>query len=307
MAKELYLYNPIYDFVAKDLISAMNENMGEEITLRVNTPGGSVFSNYGICAKMIEHGNINIKVDGTAMSSGANLLLYAKSVECLDTSVFLFHRADMYVSSEEDKEFLARINKDLKAKMLLKIDADLFKEVAGFSIDEMFNSEKRIDVILDAKQAKKLGLVNKINKLTPSEVTAFNNKMFAVAAISNPVTEPKQTIKMDILKLKAEHPSVFAEAVALGVAEEKDRVGACLAFIEIDPKGVVEAIKSGKPLSATQMAEFSVKAMSGKMKAAAIADSADTVTTDDEKKAKTEAEAKVSAFEVEARRNLGLK
>lgn len=307
MAKELYLYNPIYDFVAKDLISAMNENMGEEITLRVNTPGGSVFSNYGICAKMIEHGNINIKVDGTAMSSGANLLLYAKSVECLDTSVFLFHRADMYVSSEEDKEFLARINKDLKAKMLLKIDADLFKEVAGFSIDEMFNSEKRIDIILDAKQAKKLGIVNKINKLTPSEVTAFNNKMFAVAAFSNPVTEPKQTIKMDILKLKAEHPSVFAEAVALGVAEEKDRVGACLAFIEIDPKGVVEAIKSGKPLSATQMAEFSVKAMSGKIAAAAVKDSADAVTTDEEAKAKTEAEAKVSAFEVEARKSLGLK
>ncbi len=307
MAKELYLYNPIYDFVAKDLISAMNDNMGEEITLRVNTPGGSVFANYGICAKMIEHGNVTLKVDGTAMSSGANLLFYAKSVECLDTSVFLFHRADMYVTTEEDKEFLARINKDLRAKMILKIDANLFKEVTSVSIEELFDSEKRVDVILDAKQAKKLGLVSKINKLTPSEVTAFNNKMFAVAAISEPIIEPKQTIKMDIAKLKAEHPSVFAEAVALGVAQEKDRVGACLAFIDIDAKGVVEAVKSGNPLSATQMAEFAVKAMSAKMVTAAAADSPETVTTAEEGKAKTEAEAKVSAFELEARKTLGLK
>lgn len=297
MPKEIYLYSPVYDFVAQDLISAMNENT-EELTMRVNSPGGSVFANYGICAKMQEHGNVNIKVDGAAMSSAANLLPYAKSVECLDVSTFLLHRADMYVESESDKAFLARINKDLRAKLLARVDAVVFKEVTGFSIDEMFDSEKRIDIMLDAKQAKKIGLVQKINKLTPSEVEAFNSKMlFNIAAYNDNKNQQKQKT-MTIDALKAEHPALFAQVVALGVEKEKDRVEACLAFIDVDAKGAIEAINSGKDLSQKQMAEFAVKAMSKKSLTDLAAESnkgiATTEVTETEKDAKAKA---IEAFE----------
>lgn len=297
MPKEIYLYSPVYDFVAQDLISAMNENT-EELTMRVNSPGGSVFANYGICAKMQEHGNVNIKVDGAAMSSAANLLPYAKSVECLDVSTFLLHRADMYVESESDKAFLARINKDLRVKLLARVDAVIFKEVTGFSIDEMFDSEKRIDITLDAKQAKKIGLVQKINKLTPSEVEAFNSKMlFNIAAYNDNKNQQKQKT-MTIDTLKAEHPALFAQVVALGVEKEKDRVEACLAFIDVDAKGAIEAINSGKDLSQKQMAEFAVKAMSKKSLTDLAAESnkgiATTEVTETEKDAKAKA---IEAFE----------
>lgn len=297
MPKEIYLYSPVYDFVAQDLISAMNENT-EELTMRVNSPGGSVFANYGICAKMQEHGNVNIKVDGAAMSSAANLLPYAKSVECLDVSTFLLHRADMYVESESDKAFLARINKDLRAKLLARVDAVVFKEVTGFSIDEMFDSEKRIDIMLDAKQAKKIGLVQKINKLTPSEVEAFNSKMlFNIAAYNDNKNQQKQKT-MTIDALKSEHPALFAQVVALGVEKEKDRVEACLAFIDVDAKGAIEAINSGKDLSQKQMAEFAVKAMSKKSLTDLAAESnkgiATTEVTETEKDAKAKA---IEAFE----------
>lgn len=297
MPKEIYLYSPVYDFVAQDLISTMNENT-EELTMRVNSPGGSVFANYGICAKMQEHGNVNVKVDGAAMSSAANLLPYAKSVECLDVSTFLLHRADMYVESESDKAFLARINKDLRVKLLARVDAVIFKEVTGFSIDEMFDSEKRIDIMLDAKQAKKIGLVQKINKLTPSEVEAFNSKMlFNIAAYNDNKNQQKQKT-MTIDTLKAEHPALFAQVVALGVEKEKDRVEACLAFIDVDAKGAIEAINSGKDLSQKQMAEFAVKAMSKKSLTDLAAESnkgiATTEVTETEKDAKAKA---IEAFE----------
>lgn len=307
MQKELYLYSPIYDFVAETLVSQMEEFKDSEIVLRVNTPGGSVFANHGICAKMSELGNVHIKVDGAAMSSGAILLPYAKFVECLDVSTFLLHRADMYVESEADKAFLARINKDLKTKLLLKVDADIFKEVTGVSIDEMFNSEKRIDVILDAKQAKKIGLVNKVNKLTPAEVEAFNNKMFAIAAIVNPIADQSTKPKtMNVEKLKAEHPEVVAQVLAMGVAKEKDRVEACLAFIEIDAAGVKAAIESGKDLSAKQMAEFAVKALNKESLEAIKKDSAPGVATK-EPEAKTEKENELEAFKAAFKKDLNLK
>lgn len=297
MPKEIYLYSPVYDFVAEGLISAMNEN-NEELTMRVNSPGGSVFANYGICAKMQEHGNIICKVDGAAMSSAANLLPYAKSVECLDVSTFLLHRADMYCENDSDKEFLARINKDLRTKLLARVDANIFKEVTGYTIDEMFDSEKRINITLDAKQAKKIGLVQKVNKLTPSELEAFNSKMFFNIAAYNENNNQKTKKQMTIEQLKAEHPALFAQVVALGVEQEKDRVEACLAFMDVDAKGVKEAIESGKNLTQKQMAEFSLKAMSKKSLDALAGESAPSTPTGEDISKEKDAKAKeLEAFE----------
>ncbi len=307
MAKELYLYSPIYDFVAQDLIQAMDDNMSEDITLRLNTPGGSVFSNYGICAKMTEHGSVNVKVDGAAMSSGAYLLLFAKNVECLDVSTIVFHRADMPIENQTDQDFLDKINKDLKAKMLLKINADKFKEVTGYSINEMFNPETRLDITLSGKDAKKIGLVSKVTTLSPAEVTAFNNKMFAVSATSNPI-ETSKNKNMTIDKLKAEHPAVYAEILALGVAQEKDRVEACVAFIDIDPAGVKAAIESGKNLSQKQMADFTVKALSKESLAAIAKEAPGAVTTTEvTDKEKTDKQKSIEAFENSVNANLKIK
>lgn len=297
MPKELYLYSPIYDFVAQDLIQAIEDNSDEDITLRINSPGGGVFANYGICAKATEHGNITAKVDGAAMSSATNLLLYVKKAEALDVSTFVLHRADMYVETPEQQAFLDRINKDLRAKMLKKLNADKFKEITGLSIDDLFDSEKRIDVTLNAKQAKQIGLIQKINVLTPAEVTAFNNKLFAVAAV---VEEDKSKTKnMTIEQFKKDHPEVFAMAVAQGVEAgkkaEKDRVEACLVFLELDAVGVKAAIESGENLSAKQMAEFSLKANSPEKLEALKKEGETTVTTTEVAATKEAQEAKAAS------------
>jgi len=316
MPKELYLYSPVYDFVAQDLIASIQEFISEEVTLRVNTPGGSVFSTWGIIAKMKEHGNVSIKVDGAAMSSGANMLLYATNVEALDVSKFLFHRADMYVANPEDQAFLDDINKDLKAKMKMKINAAKFKEITDYSIDELFDSTKRIDVVLSAKEMKEIGIVTKINKLTPADVTAFNNKMFAVAASVAASVEAKEEVKiekpiikinkMTIEALKAEHPELFNSIIALGVAKEKDRTGAWLAFVDVDAEAVSKGIKDGVELSATAMAELSRKSFSAKALKDIEADSTKDVKTEEVKgKVDSKADA-VSAFEAEARKDLKL-
>jgi ATP-dependent protease ClpP protease subunit len=264
MAKEIYLYNPIYSFVAEELMQQMNENMNEEITMRLNTPGGSVFSGYGILSKMSEHGNVTIKIDGFAASMGAFMLLYANKVECNDVSKIMLHRADMYTETQEQKTFLASVNKDLRAKLEKKIKADVFAEVTGVTFDEMFNPDKRIDVWLDAKQAKKIGLVDKINKLDPKELEAFSTEMFNIAAKLNSkeVVNPEKPINMNIEKLKAEHPDVYAQIFALGQKAENDRVQAWLTYVDADAKTVTEGIKGNEAPSLAIQAELNRKAFS---------------------------------------------
>lgn len=304
MSKELRLYSGIYDFVADSLIASIDELMGEEVTLRVNSTGGSVFANYGICAKMMEHGNVNIKVDGTAMSSAANLLPYAKSVSCLDVSTFLLHRADMMVENDGDKEFLARINKDLKSKLLLKVDADKFEKVTGTTIEDMFNAEKRVDVILTAKQAKQIGLVNTIINLTPAEVNALNN-VYSLAANN----EQNKKTNMNLEKLKAEHPALYNEVLALGIAQEKDRVGSFMAFVELDAKAVKEGITSGKAMTETERSEFAIKAVSTKQLSNIVADSTPSELKTKEQielDAKSAKELELLAFSKAVDKNLGL-
>lgn len=267
MAKELYLYNPLYSFIAEGLIAQLDEYMGTDVVIRSNTPGGSVFASYGICAKIQEHGDVTIKVDGNASSMGVFMLLFAKRVECLDVSSFTLHRADGPVSTPEDQAFLDKINRDLKAKMLARVDKAKFKEVTGFSVEEMFDPEKRIDINVNAKQAKEIGLVQKITKLSPAEIEAFN-KNFAIAATAENKPTNQNPTKMNIAELKASHPAIYAEVIELGIKQgaeqERERINAWAHFMDVDAKSVKEGIASGKAITQAQTFELMEKKFSAK-------------------------------------------
>jgi ATP-dependent protease ClpP protease subunit len=267
MAKELYLYSGIYDFVAENLIQQMNEADGEDIVIRVNSPGGNVFAGWGIIAKMAEHtAKVNLKVDGAAMSMAAVLPLYATSTEALDVSTFMLHRADMYVDSPEDQAFLDKVNKDLRSKMQAKINDEALIKLKGVGIKNLFEDEKRIDLFLTAKEAKQIGLITKINKIDPKEASAFNDRFMRIAAEQQEppkIIIQKQTKKaMTRDEIKAQHPDIYAQIVAEGVAKERDRVGAWATFVSIDPEAVAKGIKEGGDISQTAMAEFSFKKLS---------------------------------------------
>lgn len=240
--------------------------------------GGDVFSGWGMIAKMQEHeGKTKMKVDGCVGSMTAFMTLFADDVECLDVSSFVFHRADGYTSSEEDKAWLASINANFRKKMEAKIPSALWAEVTGKSYDDLFNPDTHINVILTAKQAKKLGIVSKINTLSSSEAKAIKAEftanysraefgaqlpMSVTAAIESntiiPIIENNPIPKkyMTIAEFKTTHPELHAQIVSEAVDTETDRVGSFMAFIEIDAEAVKAGIESGKPMTATQMSNF---------------------------------------------------
>lgn len=320
MAKELYLYSHIYDFVAESFIGQMEDNKTEDIVIRGNTPGGNVFAGWGMIAKIKEHeGSIKMKVDGYVASMGTIILAFIEDTEALDVSRIHLHRADGYVNSPEDQVFLDGINKDLRAKLTSKIDAAKLKELKGITIDELFNPDKVTDVWLTAKEAKQIGLIKKIVKISPTEIAAINR--MSIAASVDPKQEdpkqkesnqPKVKTTMTLEELKAQHPALYAQAVAdgktAGSAEERDRVRGWEAFRHIDAEAVDKGIKEGKAITGSDIAVFTAKAVSPEfLKKLAAAAPPVVETKPEDGKAKTEKEKAQADFMAEVNANLGRK
>lgn len=312
MAKELLIYNGIYGRTAAEFIKEMNTlNSTDELCVRVSTPGGNPEYAFSMAAKYKEFkGKKKVKADGGVHSSGLFFLCYTpkEDTECLDVTQFTLHRA-AYPSfmennpdffTEDTKASLSRVNNALRSAFASRVDVEMFETKTGKTLDEVFSMEDRINVTFGAELAEEIGLVGKVTRLTP-EIEASIYGDYSLAAN----TEIKTNSKMNIQKLKSEHPELYAEVLQLGVKQEKDRVEACLVFLEDDPKGVKAAIESGENLSAKQMAEFSRKAASAAALASIEDDNADDADTDELDDKQLSAEQKeLAAFEAEIDKHL---
>lgn len=283
MDKELYFYTPFYTSFTEDLIAQLelvrqlNNNIG--VIIRLNCIGGSVPNSYGVYAKMRETSKaghkVTIKVDGRALSGGFNMLLFADQVDSLDVSEFLLHRAAMEDETNmtvEEKAQLQKVNNDLKNILLSKVSADKFYQVTKRTIEEVFALDSRIDVRMDAYQAKELGIVNNIYKLSSEmDLVAFHggNKQIEASikeyttnkTEANPVKMANK--KMTIEDLKRDHPSLYAqvaeEVSAQAAKKERDRLASLTPFLGIDENLINTKINDGTYLTESERSELSIK------------------------------------------------
>jgi ATP-dependent protease ClpP protease subunit len=331
MAKEILLYGDIYDYSAERFINAMNEiNANEELTLRINSNGGEPNAMAGMIDKFKSHTGVKkIKIDGKAFSSAFFFALYTDSanIEASDLSRALVHRAaypewvesnPKYMTAEM-WSFLDATNKNLRTALEARVNPEDFKKVTGKTIDEVFSNESRIDVFLSASQMKKLGLISKINKLTPSKMQAIEASFYDVAANYNGVqvqeveteeitptqasNQANQGInlntknrKMTADQLRAEHPDIYASIHASGVNQERERVKAILVYHSVDAQKSVELVNAGSELTPSEREAFNLKAIQAKEVTAIESASAPVVVTAPVE-ATSEANAELSAFE----------
>lgn len=316
MEKEILIYGPIYDYAASDFVMAVEAAKGNDIRVRLNTNGGNVEAAWSAICKFSEHKNKKtIIVDGKANSMGLYFLCYVEHSECFDISQFVLHRAaySSYMEvSEDDQNSLNNINQKLRTALESKIDVKKFEKLKGYTLDQIFSNENRINVTLSAADALAIGLVNKVNPITPekvAEINAYNMEVVASTSVSYNVSIPenKKPSKMTLEELKANHPAIFAEAVKAGVTQERDRVGSFLAFIDIDPVACSKGIKEGEVLTQTAMAEFARKGLSKKSVAELEKEGAAAVATTEAPVVTITAEQKQEAeFEASVRTELGL-
>lgn len=358
MAKDILLYGYIWEYSAlyfHEQIREATENDPETpLILRVNTEGGSPDYMQSVIAKAQSlEGQLEQVIGESQMhSSGFFLMCYLpkEKISCIDTTKGVLHRASYpsYIEKEPDfagsiyEDVLKRVNKDLEAAMRARVDVEALEALPqmkekGLTLKDIFKLDAVNEVILGAKDMKKIGLVGKIIKITPQRTTeiaamvaSFNKcrtmadfKLAAAAAVppAKDDDEPTNDHIMDLAELKAKYPAIYAQAKAEGHAEgltagmaaEKDRVEAIMVFNEIDPVTVKAAIEGGKPLSQKQLAELQLKAFSANTLNAVKKDSAGNVITEDPKEdpktdPKVDAQAKVKAdFALEVRKKMGLK
>jgi ATP-dependent protease ClpP protease subunit len=323
MAKEILLYGGVDIYSTTNFVKEMEANKDSDIVVRVHNSGGSPEDMFAIVAKFKEHSKgKKIKVDGMAYSAGLFALNYADEVEALDVSRGLLHRA-AYPEWFEKSEYMTAsmwenldaINANLRKGFEGKIDVEAYNALGKPSLDDVFSNEKRIDVFLSAKEMKKIGLVDKIVSITPQKKAEINSMVAQMAAsfradsqISvefEDVKPQNENKKMTKEQLKADNPAIYAEIFAEGVAQELDRVKACMTFVEVDALGVKAAIESGKNLTQSQMAEFAMKQVSAALLSATEKNAAADVNTPElptgeptltaEQKALKEFEAKIDA------------
>lgn len=283
---EILIYGDIWTYSAADFISAFsatdqfgNPKIKDSVVVRINSNGGSPEYMWGMVTKFGEfQGQKMIKVDGKAHSSALFFLAYADDVEAVDVASGVLHRAaypSWYESdymTENQKMDLVNINKHLKAAFEAKIDVEKFEKLKGITLDAVFSMDSRIDVSLTAQEMKKIGLINRIVSITPQKKTKISARMIEVAAkyglkpeeelpeITAEKVITKQTNKnMTIEEIRAQHPAVFAQILAMGAASEKDRVQAWMAFVDVDTKAVAEGIESSAAPTMKVMAEMSMK------------------------------------------------
>lgn len=328
--KEILLYYPLYDFTAADFITAMDEVKDDDkVCIRVNSNGGSVEAAWGMIAKCKERKAAGkdtiIKVDGKAYSMAAFFLAFSNDVEALDVSEILIHRAAYPSYVENDPEYftqemkasLKRTNDYLRTALAGKISETQLTRITGKTLDDIFNTDTRIDVILSAQQAKEIGLVDRVVSLTAQkrvELTSYYNKaaqggqkVEPMKALQPETVIPKTTkndTKMTLAEIRAQHPELVAQIADDAVKAERDRVGAFMTFIDVDPEAVAKGIKSGETLSATAMAEFTRKQVSAEFLKASAEGSPAPVQTAKPKTGvddgKTDEQKQIEAFFAEA-------
>ena len=302
---EFLIYGSINSFTSSEFITAMNDADGD-ITVRINSGGGEPDYGWGMVAKFKEYeGNKTVKIDGKAYSMAAFIAMYADNVEALDVSTFMVHRAaypTWFEGSEyftkELKENLTSINKSLEAAFRARVDVEKFETLKDVKVKDIFSMEDRIDVFLTAKDAKKIGLVSKIIKITPKKAAEINSQVKIAASTDSDLTveapEQKPTnediqkqinTKMNKSELREKHPELFAEIVGLGVEQEQERVSAWAKWNEIDPALAMKGIEGKDEIKASNISEFQVAALKALQKKGVEADSTEDVKLDADGKA----------------------
>jgi ATP-dependent protease ClpP protease subunit len=330
MPKELLIYGQIYSQSTVDFINGMNEiEADEDLSVRISSEGGDVLYGFGMIAKFNEHkGKKVVKVDGKAYSMGLFFCAYTENVEALDTSKFLLHRAAYSEWFEESQYFtdemraqLIEVNKQLMDAFKAKVDVAKFEELKGVKLKDIFSMESRIDVYLNAQEAKQIGLINKIVKITPQKMSAINSEMNRIAAsftgaenINEIVpmeatiseSETKNNKKMTVEEFKKAHPEAVKAMNDEAVKTEQDRVNAWLKFNDVDATAVAEGIASGENISQTAMADFSKKMFASQALEKIGAEAAPIVETTEEVPGATAQKTELEVFEARIAGNLGL-
>jgi len=205
MAKPIILYDVIDSDSAKKITENIIEHPeNEPLEIWMNSPGGSVSAGWSILAALQKNrGKKNITVMGDASSFAFFMLLFSDKNIAYDTSNFLIHRAASFLEelmNDDELKDIEERNNILRSKLENRIDQQKFISVTGKTFDEIFSMENRIDVRLNAMQAKEIGLIDEVIKLDVKKRKDLDLKYFMdIAALAGSENQVNINLKNENL------------------------------------------------------------------------------------------------------------
>lgn len=250
----------------------------DQITVRINSPGGDVFAGLAIYEYLKNHkARIITRNDGLAASAASIILMAGDEIIMGTGSMVMIHNP-YTIAMGEAKDFLAA------AEMLGKIQQSLisvYKERTGKNEDEL---KAMMDAItwMTADDSISLGFADKVDRKERISATiqnglakvgnqCFDLRVFAMAPpLPNEEDEQEDgedvpdsqkgedTVK-DLQELQNKYPDIYKEAVSNAVKMERERLAA---IDELAEPGFEEIINSAKAngASAADTAVLLVKA-----------------------------------------------
>ena len=251
--------NTTYTEVEAALKAADADASISEIIMAVDSPGGSVDGLFE-CIAAMQAVKTPIKAEATKAASAAYALASQADTIAATGPAAQFGSigivVDAYVpenrvsitSSKAPKKRPDLNTEEGRAVVREELDAlhELFVESIadgrGVSADNV-NATFGEGATLLAGEALKRGMIDSIN---------------TEQATANRGGNQLEARSMDLQTLKAQHPAVYAAAVQVGTAQERDRVGAHLKMGEAsgDMKTAIAAINDGSAMTATLQATY---------------------------------------------------
>lgn len=280
---EMILYGSIgsdeeWDDISDKAFKQDIENLGdvENITLHINSPGGSVFSAVAIANTLKNHkAKVTANIDGLAASAATIITSACDTVRMPKNAMFMIHNPITLAYGD---------NQDMKKtlEMLDKVKDSIIETYVGkVAIDKAKLSELMDNESwLTAQEAKEYGFIDEIideevqkevveNKLIINsmafDISKFKNfknrKISNMPANNNKnisKNEENKEVKMTVDELKNQFPDLYScvinEGKELGKTEERERLKA---IDEMDISNYPELVENAKytnPVQASDLA-----------------------------------------------------
>ena len=254
------------------------------LNISINSFGGAVYTALSIYSLLKTHkGQINIRVDGTAMSA-ATIITSTPNAKVImpKGSMMMIHKvSSVAIGTADDMRKEANVMEQLEENII-----NIYAEKTGKSADEI-REKVNAETFFTAEEAVEFGLADELDESRTVENFAAGDyvmvnglevqaKFFerapkgfikadtpkATAINKNP--EKTEVKKMDLQTLKAEHPdlveAIRAEALAEGAQNERARIQAIEEIAVAGHENLVNAAKFDGVTTAEALAVQMIKA-----------------------------------------------
>lgn len=200
-------YGPWYDWLGfscsypKKVTNVLKEANGEDITVKINSPGGDIFAASDIYTELRSYkGNVKIIITGMAASAGSVIAMAGKSAISPTGQIMVHNVSTSTYGDYRDMDHTSEILKNANDTI-----ANAYMCKTGMSREEaleLMNNE----TYLSAEKAKQIGLVDEILFEDESKVKLSSLNNIDTNKLYNSISAKEILVNMKNSILKNNHP-----------------------------------------------------------------------------------------------------